>query len=68
MGRLQLLLVEDDEDEEGELGGENIGELREMQVVQNMRVSLNSLAGLTSNKSFKLGAEIKGREVLSVGG
>ena len=63
MRQMHLILVEDDEDEhedKGEEPGEDQGE----QVLQHMKISLNSFVGLTSNKSFKVEGSIGGRKVL----
>ena len=72
MGIMQLMLVEGkgsegQEEEGGEEGVRSKGEEREQEgglEVRNMKISLKSLAGLTSNKSFKVEGEIGGRRVL----
>ena len=60
MRRMQLMLVE----EEQEVNEEDVGGTIEEASLKNMRISLNSLARLTSNKSFKVRGEIQGRDVL----
>ena len=63
MQQMQLILVEEDEDEH-EDRGEEPGEDQGEQVLQHMKISLNSFVGLTSNKSFKVEGSIGGRRVL----
>ena len=66
MRRMQLILVEEEEEQEenGDKVEEIVEEGEEGMGLKNMRISLNSLAGLTSNKSFKVRGEIQGRDVL----
>ena len=72
MRRMQLKLVEGEEsegekEESEEEKGRSEGEERKQGVeveVRNMKIYLQSLAGLTSNKSFKVEGEIGGRRVL----
>ena len=62
-----MLLVEAEEEEEE---GEEEAELQlqedenEIPLVQNMKLSLRSFVGLTSNKSFKVEGEINGQKVV----
>ena len=60
------MVEEDDEGEEDNSVGEvdHLEDDSTMRVMNNMRLSLRSFVGLTSNKSFKVEGEIEGRKVV----
>ena len=69
MRKMQVMLVEEDEEEQREKEDVALGNVEETEEegevgMRNMKISLNSLAGLTSNKSFKVRGEIQGRAVV----